>query len=113
MAKLIKLSDTSWKQPFVDRRKERHLWGAPREVWSFCDFKNGTKRLINVRSENKFGINATSLFQITSGEISFPVDFIKRIDSIVTNNPESYFRFRIIFYDKTITHISLFFCYYP
>ena len=107
MAKLIKLSDTSWQQPFVDRRKERHLWGAPREVWSFCDFKNGTKRLINVRSENKFGINETRLFQITSGEISFPVDFIKRIDSIVTNNPESYFIFTVLDNNMTEENVEL------
>lgn len=101
MAKLIKLSDTSWQQPFVDRLKERHLWGAHREVWDFCKFKNGTKRLLNVKSERKFGINETRLFQITSGEISFPKDFIDRIDKIVTNNPQSYFIFSVL--DNNLT----------
>jgi predicted restriction endonuclease len=101
MAKLIKLSDTSWQQPFRDRRKERHLWGAHTEVWKTCNFKNGTKRLLNVKSENKFGINETRLFQITSGEISFPVDFINRIDKIVTDNPQSYFIFSVL--DNNLT----------
>lgn len=101
MAKLIKLSDTSWKQPFVDRRKERHLWGAHSAVWDYCNFKNGTKRLINVKSEPKFGINETRLLQITSGEISFPRDFINRIDKIVTDNPDSYFIFSVL--DNNLT----------
>ncbi len=96
MAKLIQLSETSWQQPFVDRQKERHLWGAPRAIWEFCNFKNGTKRLLNVKSESKLGINETRLFQITSGEISFPQDFIDRIDKIITDNPESYFIFSVL-----------------
>ena len=109
MAKLIQLSDTSWKQPFVDRRKERHLWGAHKAVWNFCNFKNGTKRLLNVKSESKFGINETRLFQITSGEISFPKDFIVRIDKIVTNNPESYFIFSVLDNNLTDENVELVF----
>lgn len=101
MAKLIQISDISWKQPFVDRRKERHLWGAHRAVWEYCNFKNGTKRLLNIKSEDKFGINETRLFQITSGEISFPKDFINRIDKIVTDNPDSYFIFTVL--DNNLT----------
>lgn len=104
MAKLIQLSDISWKQPFVDRRKERHLWGAHRAVWDFCNFKNGTKRLLNIKSEDKFGIDETRLFQITSGEISFPKDFINRIDKIVTDNPDSYFIFTVL--DNNLTDES-------
>ncbi|REK03801.1 MAG: hypothetical protein DWQ39_09105 [Bacteroidetes bacterium] len=101
MAKLIQLSDISWKQPFVDRRKERHLWGAHRAVWDYCNFENGTKRLLNIKSEDKFGINETRLFQITSGEISFPKDFINRIDKLVTDNPDSYFIFTVL--DNNLT----------
>jgi putative restriction endonuclease len=109
MAKLIQLSDTSWKQPFVDRRKERHLWGAHRAVWNFCNFQNGTKRLLNVKSESKFGINETRLFQITSGEISFPKDFIDRVDKIITNNPDSHFVFSVLDNNLTDENVELVF----
>lgn len=101
MAKLIQLSNISWKQPFVDRKKERHLWGAHKAVWDYCNLKNGTKRLLNVKSEDKFGINETRLFQITSGEISFPKDFINKINKIVTENPSSYFIFTVL--DNNLT----------
>ncbi|HNE50397.1 MAG TPA: HNH endonuclease [Chitinophagales bacterium] len=101
MGKLIQLSEISWEQPFKDRRKERHLWGVPRAIWEKCNLKNGTKRLINIKFEDRFGINETRLFQITSGEISFPKDFINKIDKIVTNNPDSYFIVTIL--DNNLT----------
>jgi 5-methylcytosine-specific restriction enzyme A len=92
MAKLIKLSDISWKQPFQKRKKELHLWNSHKDVASFCALEDGTKRLLNIKFEDRFNINITREFQITSGlEISFPVDLQNQIEKIVFNNPDSFF----------------------
>lgn len=92
MAKLIKLSDTSWRQPFADRKKEFHLWNSHPEVATFCKLEDGTKRLLNIKFEEKFKIDITDNFQITSGkEISFPKDLRDKIEKIILKNPESYF----------------------
>ena len=73
MAKLIKLSNISWQQPFKDRRKELPLWGTHAKVAEFCNFKDGTKRKLNIKFESRFNIDIIDNFQITSGnEISFP-----------------------------------------
>jgi hypothetical protein len=92
MAKLIWLSNTSWKQPFKDRKKELHLWGSNTKVASFCGFEDGTKRKLNIKFEKKFNIDETGYFQITSGnEISFSEDFKDKIGRIIIDHPESYF----------------------
>lgn len=92
MAKLIFLTDTSWRQPFADRRKELPLWSSNTKVASFCGFKDGTKRLLNIKFESKFKIDETRYFQITSGnEISFSKDFQDKIGKIIFNNPDSFF----------------------
>lgn len=97
MAKLIQLSDTSWRQPFTHRKKELPLWNTHPKVASYCGLEDGTKRLLNIKFEKKFKINETAYFQITSGkEISFPKDFQDRIRDIVFNNPDSYFTVTIL-----------------
>jgi len=92
MAKLIKLSDTSWKQPFTDRRKETHLWSSHSEVADYCNLENGTKRTIRISFEKKFNIVVEREFQITSSrELYFPMDFQDRIRQIVYDNSDSFF----------------------
>lgn len=92
MAKLIQLSNTSWKHPFTDRKKEMHLWVTNTEVAKYCGLKNSTKRLLNIKFEKKFNINETRYFQITSGrEIYFPRDFQEKTREIIFNNPKSFF----------------------
>jgi putative restriction endonuclease len=97
MAKLIKLSNISWKQPFINRKKELHLWGSQPEVADFCKFKDSTKRLLNIRFEEKFGIDITEKFQITSDrQISFPKNLRDRIEKIIFENPDSYFTVTVL-----------------
>jgi hypothetical protein len=97
MAKLELISNVSWKQPFKDRKKELLLWGTHKKVAEYCNFKNGTKRLLNIKFESKFNIDITQEFQITSGlEISFPRDLIQKIQHIVFNNPDSYFTVSVL-----------------
>lgn len=92
MAKLIQLSNTSWRQPFTDRKKELHLWNTQPEVAAFCGLEDGTKRLLNIKFEDKFKIDITANFQITSGkEISFPKDLRDKAEKIIFKNPDSYF----------------------
>lgn len=92
MANLTQLSNTSWRQPFTDRKKELHLWSSQTEVAAFCGLEDGTKRLLNIKFEDKFKINVTDNFQITSGkEISFPKDFRDKVENIIFKNPDSFF----------------------
>lgn len=92
MAKLIQLSNISWQQPFKDRKKELPLWGTHVKVAEFCDFKDSTKRKLNIKFEPQFNIDIIDYFQITSGnEISFPKAFQEKIGNIVFNNPDSFF----------------------
>ncbi|MBJ7312050.1 HNH endonuclease [Rugamonas sp. CCM 8940] len=102
MANLIKLSDTSWQQPFRDRKKEFRLWPTQKEVASFNDLKNSTKRLLRVSFEPRFNLDVIDLFQITSGqEISFPKDFQDIIKPIVLNNLNSYFTVEVLEYNDS------------
>lgn len=97
MAKLELISNISWKQPFKDRKKELLLWGTHKKVAEYCKFKNGTKRLLNIKFESKFNIDVTQEFQITSGlEISFPRELINRIQNVVLDNPESFFTVTVL-----------------
>lgn len=92
MAKLIQLSNISWHQPFKDRKKELPLWSTHVKVAEFCNFKDGTKRKLNIKFEPQFNIDHTDFFQITSGnEILFPKAFQDKIADIVFNNPDSFF----------------------
>ncbi len=101
MGKLIKISDTSWRHPFTDRKKELPLWNIQTEVADFCGIEDGKKRLLNIKFEDRFNIDETGLFQITSGrQISFTKEFQDRIRDIVFNNPDSYFTVTVLdFYD--------------
>lgn len=105
MAKLIKLSNNSWKQPFNDRKKEMDLWNTHTIVASICGLKDGTKRKLNIKFEDKFNIDITDYFQITSGkEIAFPKSIKDRIGSIVIDNPDSFFIVTVLdSYDFTFT----------
>ena len=92
MAKLIQLSNISWRQPFADRGKELLLWSSQKDVAQFCGFKDGTKRVLNIKFEDQFAIDVTDSFQITSGkQISFPKQLIDRVRKVVFENPDSYF----------------------
>lgn len=92
MAKLTKISNTSWTQPFQDRKKEFHLWGSQSEVADYCDLKDGTKRLLQITFEPQFEMDIIDFFQITSGkEISFPRALQELIKPIIVENPSSCF----------------------
>ena len=101
MASLEKITSTSWKQPFKDRKKEFHLWGSHTEVANHCNLQDGTKRLLNIQFENAHEIDITDRFQITSGkEISFPKELQNLIKPIILDNPQSYFIVRVIDVDS-------------
>lgn len=92
MAKLVKLSNISWKQPFEDRKKEFHLFTVPTDVSKYCQLQDGTKRLLNIKFEDSFNIDIIDNFQITSGrEISFSKILQELIKPIIINNPNSFF----------------------
>jgi putative restriction endonuclease len=92
MARLEKLSNISWKQPFKDRKKEFHLFTAHTDVSNHCQLEDGTKRLLNIKFEDNFNIDITDNFQITSGrEISFPKELQELIKPIILDNPNSFF----------------------
>lgn len=103
MAKLLRISNTSWEQSFRDRKKELHLWNTQSEVASYCELKNETKRLINIKFEDKFNIDITQEFQITSlTQIYFPKDLQDKIETIIFNNPDSYFTVTILDVSQTL-----------
>lgn len=103
MAKLIKLSNVSWKQPFQDRKKELHLWSSQPDVAKFCKLEDGTRRLLNIKFEDKFNINITDYFQITSGqEISFPKYLRDKIKNVVFKNPTSFFTVSVLDYEDIL-----------
>lgn len=92
MAKLIQLSDTSWEQPFRDRKKEHLLWGSHPAVREHCKFVDGTRRLLQIAFEPRFDLDIVDYFQITSGrEIQFPKVLVEMIRPVVLKNPESSF----------------------
>ncbi len=97
MAKLEKLSNTSWKQPLVDRKKEFHLWSSQSEVARYCDFKDGTKRLLSIEFEFNSDLNVIDRFQITSGkEIRFPKLFQDLVKPEILENPNSNFIVQVL-----------------
>jgi len=92
MAKLIRLSDTSWKQPFQDRGKQFKLWLSQKDVATYCNIEDGQKRHLRIKFEDKFKIDVTDYFSITSGrEVSFPPEFQNKIKPVVLNNKDSFF----------------------
>jgi len=97
MARLEKINNTSWKQPFRDRKKEFHLWGSHTSVAGYCNLTDGTKRLLQIQFESKHHIDIIDRFQITSGkEISFPKEFQNLIKPIVLENPNSHFIVKVL-----------------
>ncbi|AEI14114.1 restriction endonuclease [Flexistipes sinusarabici DSM 4947] len=92
MARLEKLNNISWKQPLQNRNKEFTLWPSHKKVANFCNFEDGTKRLLNIKFEEYQKINVTDKFQITSGrEIRFPKSFQDIVKPVILKNPNSYF----------------------
>lgn len=92
MAKLIQLSNTSWEQPFRDRKKEHALWGTHSKVSKHCAFVSRTRRLLQISFEPRFDLDVVDYFQITSGcEIHFPQALVEIVRTIVLENPESSF----------------------
>lgn len=97
MAKLEKISNTSWKQPFQDRENEFHLWSIPTEIANHCSVVDNTKRLLQIQFERHHEIDVIDKFQITSGkQISFPKKFQDIIKPIISANRNSYFLVRIL-----------------
>lgn len=97
MAKLLKLSNTSWEQPFRDRKKEIHLWTSHVDVADYCKFEDRTKRLLRITFEPRFEIDIIDYFQITSGrEISFSKEFQELVRLVILNNSTSYFVVRVL-----------------
>lgn len=92
MAKLVQLSNTSWEQPFRDRKKEHVLWGSHPAVREHCDLVDGTRRLLQISFDPRFDLDVVDYFHITSGrEIQFPKVLVEMIRPIVLENPESSF----------------------
>jgi len=97
MARLEKINNTTWKQPFRNRKKEFHLWGSHSEVAKYCKLLDGTKRLLQIQFESHHEIDIIDKFQITSGkEISFSKGFQDLIKPIILNNPNSYFLIKVL-----------------
>jgi predicted restriction endonuclease len=97
MAKLEKITSSSWKQSFKDRKNNFSLWKSHKEVAEHCKLVDGVKRLLNIQFENHNEINVTDHFRITSGkEISFPKEFENLIKPIILSNPRSYFIVRVL-----------------
>jgi predicted restriction endonuclease len=102
MAKLEIVNKTSWKQPFIDRKKEFHLWSTPTVIADYCNLIDGTKRLLQIQFEKHHEIDVVDRFQITSGrEIRFPKNFQELIIPIVRKNPDSYFLVRVLDIDDS------------
>lgn len=92
MAKLEKLSNTKWKQPFSDRKSEFRYWGCHSEIAKHCQFHDGTKRLLRIEFEKRFNLDIKDRFQVTSGlEITFTKELQDIIRPIILENPDSYF----------------------
>ncbi|OEU70814.1 MAG: hypothetical protein BA863_11940 [Desulfovibrio sp. S3730MH75] len=97
MANLTILDNTSWKQPFVDRKKEFHLWNIPTKIADACSIDDNTYRHINIEFEDTHNINILDSFRITSGrKISFSTKLIDLIKPIILNEPNSFFVAKII-----------------
>lgn len=97
LARLQKLSNISWKQPLVDRKKEFHLWSSHNDVAKYCNFKDGTKRLLSIEFECNSDLNVIDRFQITSGkEISFPKSFQGLVKPVILGNPNSNFIVKVL-----------------
>jgi len=97
MAKIENITNTSWLQTFKDRKKEMKLWRIPNTVAEYCNIKDGTRRMINIKFEDKLKINITEHFTITSGrEIYFPKAFRDQVEPIIRENPKSFFTAKII-----------------
>lgn len=97
MARLTKISDTEWIQPFVDREKEYHLWGIPTEIANLCNINDGDDIRIKIQFPEIDAPEIERLFHITSGrEISFPKEVQNVIVPIVQNNRNSHFLAKIL-----------------
>ncbi len=91
MAKLEKLSNTKWRQPFSDRNYVR-TWESHPEVAKYCQFHDGTNRLLRIEFEKKFNLDIEDRFKIRSGlEIAFKKALQDIIRPIIQDNPDSYF----------------------
>jgi putative restriction endonuclease len=92
MAKLEKRSNTKWLQPFSDRKREFRSWNSQPDIAKYCQFRDGTKRLLRIEFEKKFNLDIEDRFQITSGlEITLNKELQDVIRPIILENPDSYF----------------------
>jgi 5-methylcytosine-specific restriction endonuclease McrA len=97
MGKLKKISNTSWRQFFNGNKKNYSAIKSQNEVATFCGLMDRTKRKLNIKFEDKFNINVTDIFTITSGlEILLPKAFRDRIGNIILNNPDSFFTVTVL-----------------
>jgi putative restriction endonuclease len=107
MAKLEKLSNTKWRQPFCDRKNEFRSWNSQPDIAKYCQFRDGTKRLLRIEFEKKFNLVIEDRFQITSGlEISFKKEFQDIIRPIILENPDSYFIVHVLDVPDSSSEIS-------
>ena len=104
MAKLTKLSDTKWKQPFIDRAREYHLWAIHKDIKEYCGIEDGQNRKIRISFPPELHIqDIERVFHITSGnEISFPKEIQLIISEVVQQNRYSYYIAEILDVDTRL-----------
>lgn len=96
MARLIRMGDDSWKQFFVNRKKEMHLWPIQKDVKRIHGIHNKQKCTFEITFDPKLKLESIRReFTITSSEIAFPVELQRRIRPIITNNRQSYFIIKV------------------
>jgi len=103
MARLIKLGDTKWKQLFIDRSTEYHLWSIHKDVKQYCGVEDGQNRRIRITFDPNLNVgDIEQEFHITSGkEISFPRHIQLIFQEIVPDNRTSYYIAEIIDVDNS------------
>ena len=107
MAKLEKMSNTKWRQPFSDRTKYFRSWESHSEVAKHCQFHDGTNRLLRIEFEKRFNLDIKDHFQITSGlEIAFKKEWQDIIRPIILENSDSYFIVHVLDVPDSYSEIS-------
>lgn len=92
MARLIEISNTSWKQLFQDRERQYQYWSIPKNIADHCQIKDGDDKKIRIHFPEIDFSDITEIFHITSGkEISFRKNIQNIIGPIVKQNRSSYY----------------------
>lgn len=99
MARLERISNTKWKQPFADREKEFGYWRVPRSIVEHCKIKDRTQRLLRINFGPEVGASFAieDTFTISSGkEVLFPASLKRAIEPIVKDHRNSYFTIEVL-----------------